>query len=673
MPTQAPRLRIVFAGLLLTVFLAALDSTIVATALPTIVGELGGLEHISWVVTAYLLAQTAVTPLYGKLGDLYGRKRVLQAAMVIFLAGSALCGAAQGMTELIAFRALQGLGGGGLIVSAQAVIGDLVPPRRRGRYSGIFGAVFGLASVVGPLVGGFLTTHVDWRWIFYVNLPVGVAALLVLQATLPGHAARMQRRIDYLGAALIALTLSAIVLGTSLGGNTYDWGSPFIVGMGIAAIASLAAFVLVERRATEPVLPLSLFRNRVFRVTAGIGAIVGFAMYGSITYIPLFLQVVNDASPTRSGLELLPMMVGLVTTSVLSGRLIARSGRYKRFPIAGTAVVVLALWLLSTMDATTGTGRASLFMFILGLGLGGVMQVLTLAVQNAADYEQLGVATSGATMFRSIGGSVGTALLGAIFTNQLAGNLAEHIPPEAIASGAGRAMTEGRVSPTAIHHLPSALSNGYVHAFTDSLNTVFLTAAAIAVVAFVLAWLLQELPLRETVATTGLGSTFAIPRDASSLAEIEEALGRLGRRDVSRALIARMAERAEVDLSAGACVLLIRLANDPESRPSAAVTERFTAQAVERALGELESAGHIEPGRASRPLTPSGHDVHRRLVAVGRERFDAALAEWQPGAHPDLAALIDGLAREFLSDGEDDDWVVSRRRGAGTEAPTARR
>src|SRR5690349_21855250 len=368
--TQArPRLAVVMSGLMLVLLLASLDQAIVSTALPTIVTELGGLEHLSWVVTAYLLAVTVVTPLYGKLGDLYGRKVVLQAALVLFLIGSALCGLAQGMTELIAFRAIQGLGGGGLMVSAQAAIGDVVPPSDRGRYMGLFGAVFGVSSVAGPLIGGFLTTNLSWRWIFYVNLPLGILALGVLAVTLPSVPEKRHHAIDYAGTLLLAAGLSAIILLTSLGGNTYDWGSAQIVALGVIGVACLVAFAFVERRAAEPILPPSLFRNRVFLTTSTVGLVVGFALFGALTYLPLFQQIVRGLSPTASGLQLLPVMGGLLISSIVSGQVIARTGRYKVFPILGTAVAALGLYLLSSLDATTSTGVAAFHMLILGLGL----------------------------------------------------------------------------------------------------------------------------------------------------------------------------------------------------------------------------------------------------------------------------------------------------------------
>ncbi|MEA2219842.1 MAG: hypothetical protein QOJ35_2468 [Solirubrobacteraceae bacterium] len=650
-PTSgAPRVRVVFASLMLVMLLAALDQTIVATALPTIVGDLGGLSHLSWVVTAYLLAQTVVTPLYGKLGDLYGRKLVLQAGLVVFLAGSVLCGVSQNLTELIAFRALQGLGGGGLMVSAQAAIGDVVSARDRGRYQGIFGAVFGLSSVAGPLLGGFFTSSASWRWIFYINLPLGILALAVLAVTLPSRRDHTHHRIDYLGTGLLAAGLSAIVLLTTLGGTTYAWDSTLIIALGVGGISSLAAFAWAERRAAEPVLPPRLFTNRVFVLTSAVGLIIGFALFGSITYLPLFLQVVNGASPTGSGLQLLPLMGGLLVTSIGSGQLISKTGHYKIFPIIGTAVMVAGLYLLSLMDATTSTLQASVSMVVLGLGLGLVMQVLVVAVQNAVDYGDLGVATAGATLFRSIGGSLGTALLGAIFAGQLTSNLSHDLP----ATADSGALASGNVDPAALARLPAAAHDAYIHAFTGSLNTVFLVAAAIGVLAFALTWLITELPLRETVATAGVGEAFAVPKSGDSIDEIARGLGVLVRRDHARQLIEQIAARAGVELSAAQCWMLARVDDDP-AVSAAALARRHAVEPriLHDALTQLVQRGLVAPlpdEHDTHALTPAGRAILGQLVAARRERLSGYLAGWSPEQHDELATLLTRMARDLATD-----------------------
>jgi EmrB/QacA subfamily drug resistance transporter len=482
----------VLGALMLTLLLAALDQTIVSTALPTITSDLGGLNHLSWVVTAYLLASTASTPIWGKISDLYGRKLVLQTAVVVFVAASALAGLSQSMMQLIATRALQGLGGGGLMVLVMAVIADLIPPRERGKYNGLFGAVFGLASIIGPLLGGFFTEQLSWRWIFYINLPLGIAAFAILGAVLhlPRH--HEKHLIDWLGATFLVAGVTAILLVTVWGGQQYDWASPQILGLAVTGLAALALFVGQERRAREPIVSLGLFRNRVFSVSSAIGFVIGFAMFGSIVYLSIFLQVVYGSTPTQAGLQLLPLMVGMLVTSIGSGFLITRFGRYKVFPIIGTALATAGLVLLSRLGADTPYWQISLAMLVLGTGLGNVMQVLVLAVQNSVAPREIGAATSASTFFRSIGGSFGTAVFGAVWTARLAVELAAVLPGGAAPDGETIAAVGANPA------FPTAGQDQVLTAFARSIDTTFLVAVPVMVVAVVLAFLLPEVPLRRT-------------------------------------------------------------------------------------------------------------------------------------------------------------------------------
>ncbi|MFL5829414.1 MAG: DHA2 family efflux MFS transporter permease subunit [Solirubrobacteraceae bacterium] len=648
----ASRVRLIFAGLMLVLLLAALDQTIVATALPTIVSDLGGLNHLSWVTSAFLLGQTAVTPIYGKLGDLYGRKRVLQSAVALFLLGSILCGLSDGMTELIAFRAVQGLGAGGLIVLTQAVIGDVVPPRERGKYQGLFGAVFGVASIAGPLLGGVIVQAVSWRWIFYVNVPLGLVAVIVLGATLPSKQARGRPAIDYVGASLLAAALSAIVLVASLGGTTWPWGSAQTILVAAAGVLLLAAFIATERRAREPVLPLELLSNRVFRIGGILSLIVGFALFGSVTFLPLYFQTVDAASPSAAGLRLTPMMAGLLVTSILSGQLIARRGRYRIFPIVGTAVMVVGLALLSRLDVGTSAVQSALYLLVLGIGLGMTMQVLVLAVQNAVDYQVLGAATSGVTLFRGLGGSLGAAVFGTIFSSRLTSGLRG-----LSGATAHQVAGAGRLTGAQVARLPPATRAAYEHAYVHALRPVFVAAAGVALVGALISWLLPERPLRETAATSrGLEDSLAAPRSPDSLAEIERALSCAVTPEERERFRQRLAERAGVDLSPGATWALVRIseygiaqaramAEDdgvPAARIAAVVEELRT-----RGLVARDGAGVTGGGAA---LTADGRSLAQRAVSARRTLLDEALADEQAERDPAVEALLHRLAQQLAGE-----------------------
>ena len=501
-PLSHRQIHIVFGALMLGMLLAALDQTIVATALPTIVGDLGGLNHLSWVVTAYLLTSTAVTPLWGKLSDLYGRRPTFQAAIAIFLVGSMLSGLSQNMVELIAFRAVQGLGGGGLMALAMAIVGDLVSPRERGRYQGWFGAVFALASVGGPLLGGFFTDQLSWRWIFYVNLPFGVAALIVTSVVLRIRFRPLEHRIDYLGSVLLIAAVTCVVVATTWGGNTYPWGSVQIIGLTIAAVALLALFLVWETRASEPILPLRLFRNPIFSVASAITLLLGLALFGAVVYLPEYLQVVQGASATRSGLQLIPLTLGIVIASAGSGQLISRIGRYKVFPIVGAALLAVGFWLFSHIQVDTSAAVLSWWMVVVGLGIGCILQVAVLAVQNAVAYRDLGTATSATVFFRTLGGSLGTALFGAILVNRLQHNLAVLLPA-GTTSQAHLDISSLEGAPQQLRALPGPTVHALLEAFARSYQVVYRWAIPFAIATLLLALLLREAPLRTTAHVGG--------------------------------------------------------------------------------------------------------------------------------------------------------------------------
>ncbi|TDP94108.1 MDR family MFS transporter [Labedaea rhizosphaerae] len=500
-PGMRREVLVVLPGLLLAMMLAMLDNFIVGTAMPRIVGELGGLAHLSWVVTAYVLGTTVSTPIWGKLGDLYGRKTIFIISIVIFLVGSALCGmagssmlggTADGMTELIAFRAIQGLGAGGLIVNVMAIIGDLVPPRERGRYQGIMAAVMSLAMIAGPLVGGFITDHLDWRWAFYVNLPLGGIALLVLVTTLHLPRKRSEHRIDWPGAALLTVGIAALVLITTWGGTQYAWGSAQILVLAVIAVITLTAFVLVERKAREPILPLNLFANRNFTLISLVGFLLGFAMFGAINFLPLFQQTVQGASATNSGLLLLPMMAAAMVVSLFVGQAITRTGHYKSFPVIGGVIMAVAMYLLSTQDVSTKPWQTGIFIAVLGLGMGFLMQTTMLIAQNSVDPKDMGVASSSAMFFRSIGGSFGVSLFGAVFNNRLTEELTNRLGPQGAAFTSGG----GRVDPAALKQLRPEVHDDFMASLATALSEVFVWAIVFAVAVPLFALALKHVPLR---------------------------------------------------------------------------------------------------------------------------------------------------------------------------------
>lgn len=635
---DAQRRNFIFVAILLGMLMAALDQTIVATALPTIVANLGGAGHQSWVVTSYLLASTIITALVGKFGDLFGRKRVFQAAVVFFVAGSVLCGLSSSMGMLVASRALQGIGGGGLMVTAMALIGEVIPLRDRGRYQGAMGAVFGVTTVIGPLLGGYFTDHFTWRWAFWINVPISVVVFFVAAAAIPALTDRTKPIIDYTGILLVGLGAAGLTLATSWGGTTYPWGSPMIIGLFVGSVIALCLFAWVESRAAEPILPIRLFRSSVFTVCCVLSFVVGFAMLGALTFLPTYMQFVDGVSATTSGLRTLPMVIGMLTTSMGSGVIVGRTGRYKVFPIAGTAVMAVAFFLMSRMDPSTSTVVQSLFLVILGAGIGMCMQTLVLIVQNTSSFDDLGVATSGVTFFRTIGSSFGAAIFGSLFTNFLH----SRIGPALVASHAPAAAA---ASPEALHRLPRQAAAPIVAAYADSLTQVFLWAVPVALVGFVLALFLREVPLQEFHdSTVDLGDAFGMPTSETPDQMLENAIARM-MRGVPGMRLRSIAMRPDCRLDVAGLWGVLRINRYTQMYGTARLTDmadylRVPFEILEPTFARLVSGGYAQSDGEQLWLTPAG----RQQVAYVQSLL--------------LAWLVDKLARSPGFEGRPDRRAV---------------
>lgn len=611
------RRNLIFVAIVLGMLLAALDQTIVATALPTIVANLGDAGHQSWVVTSYLLASTVVTALAGKLGDLYGRKRVFQTAIIFFVIGSALCGLSQSMAMLVGSRALQGIGGGAITVTASALIGEVVPLRERGRYQGILGAVFGVTTVIGPLLGGYFTDYLTWRWAFWINVPISVVVIFVAAAAIPALAGSAKPVIDYTGIAFVGLGAAGLTLATSWGGTLYAWGSPTIIGLFVGAVVALGVFAVVERRAAEPILPIRLFASPVFTVCCVLSFVVGFAMLGALTFLPTYMQYVNGVSATTSGLRTLPMVVGMLITSTGSGTLVGRTGRYKVFPVVGTALMALAFLLMSRMEPSTSALIQSLYLVVLGAGIGLSMQVLVLIVQNTSNFEDLGVATSGVTFFRTIGSSFGAAIFGSLFVNFLDRRIgpalaASGVPPSAVSS------------PGALHRQPHDVAAPIVAAYAQSLTEVFFWAAPVALVGFVLALFLREVPLRDIHdSTVDLGDAFGMPTTETPEQMLENAIARMLRGETGMRLRS-IAMRPDCRLDVAGLWGVLRINRFTQMYGAARLTDmadyhRIPFEVLEPTFSRLVAGGYAHGDGEQMWLTPAGSQqvgyVHSLLVA----------------------------------------------------------
>ncbi|MFC7494355.1 MULTISPECIES: MDR family MFS transporter [unclassified Nocardioides] len=630
-----------FATIALGMLLAALDGTIVSTALPTIVGDLGGGNHVSWVVTSYLLAQTAITAVVGKFGDQFGRKRIFQISVTVFIVGSMLCGLAEGMTWLIVSRAIQGLGAGGLTVTATALIADIIPLRERGKFQGSLGAVFGVATVIGPLLGGLLTDNASWRWCFYINVPIAAIVIVAARFTIPQVPGGAKPRIDYAGMVAVALGASMLVLATSFGGTTYAWGSWQIIGLLVGGVTVLGAFVLIESRATEPILPLRLFRSRVFADCCALSFVVGFTMLGAMTFLPTFFQYVEGVTATNSGFRMLPLVIGLLITATTSGNIVSKTGRYKVFPVVGGLVMALGLFLLSLMDPSTSVWESSLFLFVLGLGIGLSMQVLTIIVQSSEPYSDLGVATSGVTFFRTMGSAFGASIFGTLYANFLSDRL-----PAAVAQSPGVTPADLQ-TPATLHALDDAVIAPIVNAYSESLSQVFLWAVPVALVAFVLALMLPQVQLGDGLApaASDLGGGFGAPESLSNDEVLARRIANLlyGRR---RDLVLDLLGDDTDGLDAARIWALVQVHGLTVAERKADVTQIAHARALPSAVlepvfADLVVDGYAEGSLHDLGLTPAGHAA----IAVLRVKLRDWVLEHIEMDEPDPEAVSAAISR----------------------------